>query len=82
MVVVQEFRQLLPKAFVALAFVTEKDRALKQGFLQLLRQMAPKVERCGSENEKIAVIARGRFWCCAHHHCSLNGRGLSIASLG
>jgi hypothetical protein len=36
MVVVQELRQLLPQAFVPLAFVTENNRAFEQRFLQLL----------------------------------------------
>ena len=36
MVIVQEFRQLLPQAFIALAFVAKNDRAFKQRFLQLL----------------------------------------------
>jgi hypothetical protein len=79
MVVVQKFRQLLPQAFVALAFVTEEDRAFKEGFLQLLGQMAPKVECCGSENEKIAVIARGCLWCSAYRHCSFGSRRLAAA---
>jgi len=36
MVIVQEFRQLLSQAFIALAFVTKNNRAFKQRFLQLL----------------------------------------------
>ena len=71
MVVVQEFRQLLPQAFVALAFVTENDGPFKEGFLEGLGQMAPEVERGGAKNKEIAVISGGRFRCCAHHRCSL-----------
>jgi hypothetical protein len=41
--------------------------------------VAPKVECRSSKNEKIAVIARGRLWCCAHHRCPLNGRPLATA---
>ena len=41
MVVVQEFRQLLSRAFVALAFVTENDGPFKEGFLEGLGQVAP-----------------------------------------
>ena len=36
MVIVQEIRQLLSQAFIALAFVTKNNRAFKQRFLQLL----------------------------------------------
>jgi len=82
MVIVQEFRQLLPQAFIALAFVAKNDRAFKQRFLQLLGQMAPKVECGSSKNEKIAVIARGRLWCCTHDCCPLNGRRLATAPIG
>jgi hypothetical protein len=56
MVVVQEFRQLLPQAFVTLAFVTENDGPFKEGFLERLGQMAPEVERGGAKNKEIAVI--------------------------
>jgi hypothetical protein len=49
MVVVQEFRQLLPQAFVTLAFVTENDGPFKEGFLERLGQMAPEVERGGAK---------------------------------
>ena len=82
MVVVQEFRQLLPQAFVALAFVTENDGPFKEGFLERLGQMAPEVERGGAKNKEIAVIAGGRFRCCAHHRCSLNGRRVATAPAG
>ena len=41
MMVVQEFRQLLPQAFVTLAFVTENDGPFKEGFLEGLGQMTP-----------------------------------------
>ena len=41
MVILQEFRQLLPQAFVALAFVAENDGPFKEGFLEGLGQMAP-----------------------------------------
>ena len=70
MVIVQEFRQLLPQAFVALAFVTENDGPFKEGFLERLGQMAPE------------VIAGGRFRCCAHHRCLLNGCRVATAPAG
>ena len=55
----QEFRQLLPQAFVALAFVTENDGPFKEGFLERLGQMAPEVERGGAKNKEIdGVIGR------------------------
>jgi hypothetical protein len=60
MVIVEEFRQLLPRAFVAFGFVTENNRALEQGFLQPLGQIAPKVERGCAENEEIALGAGRR----------------------
>jgi hypothetical protein len=82
MAIVQELRQLLPQAFIALAFVTKNDRAFKQRFLQPLGQIAPKVESGSSKNEKIAVIAPGRFSRCAHHRCPLNGRRLAAAPMG
>lgn len=82
MVIVQEFRQLLPQAFVALAFVTENDGPFKEGFLERLGQMAPEVERGGAKNKEIAVIAGGRFRCCAHHRCSLNGCRVATAPAG
>jgi hypothetical protein len=82
MVIVQEFRQLLPQAFVALAFVTENDGPFKEGFLERLGQMAPEVERGGAKNKEIAVIAGGRFGCCAHHRCSLNGHRVATAPAG
>ena len=44
-VIVQEFRQLFPQALVAFAPVSERDCALKQGFLQRWRKVAPEVER-------------------------------------
>ena len=58
-VLVQEFRQLFPQAFVAFAPVSEDDRALKQGLLQCRRKVAPEIERRHAESETIAVIDRG-----------------------
>jgi hypothetical protein len=66
MVVVQEFRQLLPQAFVAFAFVAENDCPFKEGFLQFLREVAPEIERRGAKNQKVAVIVRRHVRCCAH----------------
>jgi hypothetical protein len=40
MMVVQEFRQLLPQAFVTLAFVTENDGPFKEGLLEGLGSSA------------------------------------------
>jgi hypothetical protein len=60
MVIVQEFRQLLPQAFVSFGFVTEDNRAFEESFLQLLGQIAPKVESRRTEDEKIALIAHRR----------------------
>jgi hypothetical protein len=60
MVIVEEFRQLLAQAFVAFGFVTENNRAFEEDFLQLLGQIAPKVERRRTEDEKIALIVHRR----------------------
>ena len=79
MVIMEEFRQLLSQALVAFGFVTENNRAFEQGFLQLLGQIAPKIERGCAENEKIALICCGRARSCTHRHRSLNLRPLTIA---
>jgi hypothetical protein len=57
---VEDFRQFLGQDFVALGFVTENNRAFEEDFLQLLGQIAPKVERRRTEDEKIALIVHRR----------------------
>ncbi len=52
---VQEFSQLLAQAFIALAFVTEKDCPFEQRLLLLLRQLAPQIGGCRSEHMKKAA---------------------------
>jgi hypothetical protein len=39
--IVEEFGQLLAQTFVALAFVSENDRAFKERLLKLLRELTP-----------------------------------------
>jgi len=56
--IVQKLRQLLAQAFVALAFMTQHDRALEQRVLQFVWQFAPEIGGCRSEDEK---ITRGVF---------------------
>jgi hypothetical protein len=68
MVIVEEFGKLLAQAFVALAVVAENDGPLEQGVLKLLRQIAPKVSGCRSEDEKVTVrgIASDEIRCFVH----------------
>jgi hypothetical protein len=42
---VQELRQLLAQAFIALALVPAQDRLLEKAVLNVLRQLAPQIER-------------------------------------
>jgi hypothetical protein len=57
MMIVQEFRQLLPQAFVTLAAMAEHDGALEQCVLEILRQFAPEIGGRRPENLKITVGA-------------------------
>jgi hypothetical protein len=70
-VIVQEFRQLFSQALIALAVVPANDCALKELFLQLLRQIAPQVESRCAESEAIAVAGRGRLRRYTHEDHSL-----------
>jgi hypothetical protein len=68
--IVEEFGQLLAQTFVALAFVSENDRAFKERLLKLLRELTPQVHGSAAENKQIAVSATlpgGAIRWLAHH---------------
>jgi len=84
MVVVQELRQLLAQAFVALALMAKQHGPLEQRVLKFGRQIAPQIRCRRPEHKKVpcGIFARGVGFRCARNGRAFDGWRASVAERG